>query len=64
MVVDLVSIFDDATIEKYAGQWVAIVDNKIVAAGTNCEKVYNESKRKFKTEPLLHRVFGKELIIV
>lgn len=64
MVIDLVSILSDDTTQKYEGQWIAIVDNKIVGADKNCQKVYSKAKKEFKTEPLLHKVLGKELLIV
>ncbi len=38
----------------YLGEWVAVVDEKIVAHGENAKDVYFEAKRKFPTKtPLL-----------
>lgn len=32
---------------KHAGEWISIIDNKIVATGTNAKAVFDETKKKY-----------------
>ncbi len=45
-----------ADISRFAGKWIAIVDQKPVASGIDAKKVYEEAKRNFLIKnPLLPR---------
>ncbi len=50
--------------DKYRGKWVAILDNKVVAEGTDIRDVSKKALKKidnnnYKT-PLLHRIPKKD----
>jgi len=32
---------------KHAGEWISIVDNKIIATGANAKEVFDETKKKY-----------------
>jgi hypothetical protein len=52
-------------LEEYEGKWVALVQGRIVASGSNAKKVYGEAKNKHpKEEPLMDKVYGKRILIV
>ncbi len=43
-----------ADLHKFVGEWIAIVDEKIVAHGMSAKEVYAEAKRVFPSKvPLL-----------
>jgi len=51
-------------VNKYIGEWVAIVDKKIVAHGKNVKEVMKEARLEFpKKRVLLVRVPDKETMI-
>lgn len=53
-------------LSQHAGEWVAIVDNRVVASGKDLKRVYTEATRKSQEkEPLLARVplEGETLIL-
>ncbi len=35
------------TTGKHAGEWISIIDNKIVATGTSAKGVFDETKKKY-----------------
>ncbi len=41
------SVFDELDKVKYAGNWVAIVDKKVVSYGKSFASVYSQAKKKF-----------------
>ncbi|MFH1353405.1 MAG: DUF5678 domain-containing protein [bacterium] len=50
--------------KKYAGRWIAIVAQKIVASGNDAEKVYFQALKKYpKTKPSLAKVPDKQTLI-
>lgn len=62
---DNFSYYMKTNLGDYLGQWVAIVDEKIVASGENADVVYFEAKRKCPSKtPLLSCVpTGAALIL-
>lgn len=52
-------------LRKYAGKWVAIVDQKLVASGENAKKVYEEAKEKYpRKKPSLAKVPTPDTLIL
>jgi hypothetical protein len=52
-------------LSKYEGEWVAIVDNKVVSHSTSAKDAYEEAKEKFPSkEPLMTKASGKEILVV
>ena len=52
-----------ADTQRYAGKWIAIVDQKIVASGDDAEKVYREAKTRCPEEkPSVAKVPSKEIL--
>ena len=49
---------------KYEGNWIAIVDDKVVAVDKSAKTVYEKAKKKTGKEPLLDRVYGKALMLI
>ncbi len=46
-----------ADMSEYAGKWVAILGNKVIASGDDLKKVYEEAKKiASNKEPLFTRV--------
>ena len=39
--------FLKADLGRYIGEWIAIVDDEVVAHGNDVKKIYEESKRKY-----------------
>jgi len=33
--------------EKHSGEWISIVDNKIIAKGKNAKEIFDETKKKY-----------------
>lgn len=51
---DFYSITD---MSEYAGKWVAILGNKVIASGDNLKQVYEEAKKNAHgKEPLFTRI--------
>lgn len=48
---------------KYAGEFIAVADGKIVAHGKDCGEVIDEARRK-GYDPLIGRAYGGETIVV
>ena len=56
---NLISNFEslsEADLTKYAGEWIAVIDNSIVAHGSSFKEVYDFVKQKYPKERAL---FGK-----
>ncbi len=54
-----------ADISRFAGKWIAIVDQKPVASGTDAKKVYEEAKRKFPNKkPSLAKVPTPDTLVL
>ena len=41
--------YAEANLNKYAGKWVVMINNKIVAYGKTLKKVMAEAKKKYPT---------------
>jgi hypothetical protein len=42
---------------KHAGEWISIVDNKIVATGSSAKKVFDEARKKYpKKTPYVMKI--------
>lgn len=55
----------EADVSKYAGKWIAIVDQKVVANGEDAKKVYYEAKKKYpQKRPSLAKVPTKDLLVL
>lgn len=54
-----------ADMRKFAGKWVAIVDQKPVASGIDAKKVYEEAKAKFPNrKPSLAKVPTPDTLVL
>lgn len=48
-------------LDRYAGKWVALIDDKVIAWGRNLEELENKIKRlKLKVEPTFFLVPRKD----
>ena len=57
--------FLKADLSKYVGEWIAIIDDKIVAHGHDVKKIYKEAKERYpKKRPLITKVPEKETMIL
>lgn len=57
--------FMKADVKPYVGEWIAIVDNKIVSHSKSVKKVYKDAKEKYPNKrPLITRVPSKETMIL
>jgi len=44
-------------LEKYAGKWIAILDNQVIASGNNFKDVLTQTKKEYPNKkPLFDRV--------
>ena len=48
---------------KYAGEFIAVADGRIVAHGHNCGEVLDEARRQ-GYEPLIARAYGDEVLVL
>ena len=54
-----------ANTRMYAGKWIGIVDQKIVASGDDAEKVYRAAKRRFPAKkPSIAKVPSKDILVL
>ncbi len=59
------SYFLKADVKSYVGEWIAIVDNQIIAHGKDAKKVYDEAvKKSGGKRPLITRIPDKETMIL
>lgn len=57
--------FMQSNLTKHIGNWIAIVDDQIVASGKDVKGIYAEAKKKYPLKrPLLTRVPNKETMIL
>jgi len=50
---------------KYAGKWIAIVNQKVVSTGEDAKKVYQDAKEKYpRKKPSLAKVPTKDTLIL
>jgi len=58
--------FVKTDLSKYAGEWIATLNQKVIAHGNDAEIVYKEAKAKFPTKkPSLAKIpSGDTLILV
>jgi len=54
-----------ADTQRYAGKWIAIVDQKVVASGDDAEEVCREAKTKYpEKKPSIAKVPSKEILVL
>lgn len=54
-----------ADTHRYAGKWIAIVEQRVVASGEDAEKVYREAKTRYpEKKPSLAKVPNKEILVL
>jgi hypothetical protein len=54
----------ESSFEEYAGEWVAIYDNKVISHGNDVKKVFEEFIKKFPgKKPLITWIPGEETLI-
>ena len=54
----------EADTGQYSGEWIAIVDGKVVVSGDDAEKVYNEAERKYPGKELsIAKVPDKQILV-
>lgn len=52
-------------LSEYAGKWVAIIDEQVVASGDNAKVVFEEAQRKFPGRiPALAKIPKEEVLIL
>ena len=57
--------FANANFEKYKGQYIAILNEKVIASGNNAKIVWAESKKKYPKEmATLWKVPKKDLMVL
>ncbi len=51
--------------KQFAGEWIAIVDDKVVAHNKDPRIAYSEAQKRAKNKiPMLAKIPGNELLIV
>ena len=57
--------FADADLRKYKGEYVAIIDEKVVAHGDNAKEVWEDAKRKYPDKsPSLAKIPKDDILIL
>jgi len=57
--------FINNDLSEYAGKWVAIVDEEVVASGDNAKEVFEAAKSKFPDRlPALAKIPKDEILIL
>lgn len=57
--------FMRSNLSNYIGNWVAIVDDEVVASGKNVKEIYEKVKREYpEKKPLFTRIPDKETMIL
>ncbi len=52
-------------LSKYSGKYIAIIEEKVVASGSNAKKVLEEAKKKFPNKtPTLAKIPKEEALIL
>lgn len=51
--------------QRYAGKWIAIIDQKIVASGDDAEKVYRSAAARYpEKKPSIAKVPSREVLVL
>lgn len=57
--------FLSANLDRYKGEYVAIVSNKVAAHGINAKEVWNQARQKFpKVLPTIAKLPREEVLIL
>jgi len=57
--------FLEADTSNYLGEWIAIIDERVVAHGKKIEDVYAKAKHEYPTKrPLITKVPTKKIMIL
>lgn len=56
--------FVKSDLSKYKGQYIAIVDDKVVSSGENAKKVWEEAKKKTGKIPTIAKIPKEETLIL
>ena len=56
MVSNNFNFFMQSDLSKYAGEWIAVLGNKVIANGKSASEVLKESSSKSKEKPTIMRV--------
>lgn len=51
-------------LSRYAGQWIAVAGNKVVAKGESSSEVMSKSKKKIKNRTTIMRVPEKDSLML
>lgn len=52
-------------LSEYVHQWIAVVDNELVAKGQTAKEVYDEAKRRHPTKtPFIMKVPADEVMLL
>lgn len=55
----------EADTRRYAGRWIAIVDQKVVSSGDDAEKVYKDAKKRYPKKKLsIAKVPSNEILVL
>ncbi len=58
------NFYANADLSKYAGEWVAIINSKVVAHGKNLKDIMKKAKEKDSTiTPFIAKIPLKEIMI-
>jgi hypothetical protein len=49
-------------LNKYRGQWLALMDDKIIAHGKNFAEVIEQAK-KITPNPVMHQVYEEDIVV-
>lgn len=56
--------YADADLSRYAGEWVAIIENKVVAHGKNLSKILKEAKKENpRKTPFVAKIPIREILL-
>ena len=62
--VDNYDFYATANLSQYSGEWVAILNKKVVAHGKNLKEVLKKAKESFpQAAPFIAKVPSKEILI-
>lgn len=54
-----------ADLSKYEGEYIAIIEDKVVASGKNAKKVFEEAKKKFPDKlPTLAKIPKDDALVL
>ena len=64
MVTQNFNFFMNNDLSKYAGDWIAVAGNKVVAKGESASEVMTKSKKKTKKRTTVMRVPEKNVVML